>query len=60
MDYKDKLEKLDAHIEEHPKDYQAVIARLKMRSDAIDHARRQEVIKRLRKVAEIRRTRNEE
>lgn len=55
MDYIEKLERLDKHIAENPKDYQAVIARLKTRSDAIDHARRHQLNMRLKAVAEIRR-----
>ncbi len=60
MDYITKLEKLDKHIEENPKDYQAVIARLKTRSDAIEHARKQKMDARLKRIAEIRRKRHEE
>lgn len=55
MNYIKKLEQLDAHLEENPKDYQAVIARLKTRSNAIAHARKHEMDARLKRVAEIRR-----
>ena len=51
MDYESKLRKLDEHLREHPKDYQAVIARIKLNSDAIDHKRKQKVNERLKKVA---------
>lgn len=60
MNYEDRLEKLDKHISENPKDYQAVIARLKTRSDAIDHARKHQMDMRLKRLAEIRRKRHEE
>lgn len=55
MDYIEKLENLDRHIADNPKDYTAVISRLKIQSRAIDHYRKQEVNKRLKQVAEIRR-----
>lgn len=55
MDYVKKLESLDRHITEHPSDYQAVIARLKMRSDAIEHQIYLKRIERLQKVAKYRR-----
>lgn len=54
MDYIEKLEKLDRHIAENPKDYQAIIARLKTRSDAIAYERKRRMDMRLKKVAEIR------
>lgn len=53
MDYIEKLNKLDNHIKDNPKDYQAVIARLKTRSDAIDHYRKHKLNMRLKYVAEI-------
>lgn len=59
MKYIEKLEKLDKHIAENPKDYQAVIARLKTYSDAIDHERKHKMDMRLKRVAEIRRKRHE-
>ena len=52
MDY---IEKLDKHIQDNPKDYQAVISRLKTQSKAIDYYRKQQVNMRLKKVAEIKR-----
>lgn len=58
MDYAKKLEALDKHISEHPTDYQAVIARLKTRSDAIEHQLYLRKIARLKRVAEYRRVHN--
>lgn len=58
MDYAKKLEALDRHISEHPTDYQAVIARLKTRSDAIEHQLYLRKIERLKRVAEYRRAHN--
>lgn len=55
MDYIEKLDKLDKHIQDNPKDYQAVISRLKTQSKAIDYYRKQHVNMRLKKVAEIKR-----
>ena len=55
MDYEEKLKKLDEHLKEHPKDYQASIARLKTYSDAVEHKRYLKRIERLKRVAEYRR-----
>ena len=55
MDYSARLDKLDKHIAEHPKDYQAVIARMKTYSDMLDYERRQQVNIRLKRVAGYRR-----
>lgn len=55
MDYAKRLDKLDKHIQEHPKDYQAVIARMKTYSDAVEHEMYQRKIARLKRVAEFRR-----
>ena len=55
MDYTDKLDKLDKHLMEHPKDYQAVIARMKTFSDAVEHDMYLKKITRLKRVAEYRR-----
>lgn len=54
-DYIGRLERLDNHIVEHPTDYQAVIARLKVRSDAIEHEMYLKKTARLKRVAEYRR-----
>lgn len=59
MDYNKKLEQLDRHLAEHPKDYQSVIARMKTYSDAVEHEQYQRKVARLKRVAEIRRMRNE-
>lgn len=60
MDYTERLTALDRHISEHPADYQAVIARLKLRSDAIEHQMYLRKVERLKRVAEYRRHRNGE
>ena len=60
MDYNKRLERLDRHIAEHPKDYQAVIGRLKCYSDAVEHQIYLRKIERLKRVAEFRRKRNEQ
>ena len=50
--YIKRIKALDEHIAEHPKDYQAVIGRMKAYSDAVEH---QMYLK-----AEFRRAENEE
>lgn len=60
MDYVSKLKRLDRHLAEHPTDYQAVIARLKTRSDAIEHQMYLRRIERLKRVAEYRRVYEQE
>lgn len=59
MDYNKRLASLDRHLEEHPTDYQAVISRLKIRSDAIEHEQYQRKIERIKKIAYYRRMMNE-
>lgn len=59
MDYIEKVERLETHLKEHPKDYQAVIAHLKARSKAIEHAQWLKAIERRKRVAEIRKARKE-
>lgn len=59
MDYKARLDRLDAHLAEHPTDYQAVIARLITYSDSVGHERHQRQVERLKKIAECRRKLNE-
>lgn len=54
MDYIKKLEQLDKHLAEHPKDYQTVIARMKTHSDAIEHEMYLRRIARLKKVERYR------
>lgn len=60
MDYKERLHKLDEHLREHPTDYQAVIARIKLNSDAIEHERKKKIDERLKKIAYYRRLLDEE
>lgn len=60
MDYEKRLEALDRHIEEHPKDYQAVIGRMKVYSDSVEHEMYLRKIARLKRVAEFRRRKNEQ
>lgn len=60
MDYNEKLERLDRHIADNPKDYQAVIGRMKAYSDAVEHQMYLRKIERLKKVAEFRREDNEQ
>lgn len=55
MDYQARLKKIDAHLEAHPTDYQSVIARLKLRSDAIEHEMYRRKIFRLKRLNEVRR-----
>lgn len=59
MDYIEKLKRMDEHLEEHPKDYQTVIARMKTFSDAIEDERKQKVNERLKNVAKYRKERLE-
>ena len=56
----ERLKALDEHIANHPKDYQAVIGRMKAYSDAVEHQMYLKKIARLKKVAEFRRKRNEQ
>lgn len=51
---------MDKHLEEHPHDYQTVIARLKLQSDMIDHQMRKNARMRLSRLSEIRRKRRKE
>lgn len=55
MDYIGKLERIDRHLKEHPKDYQAVIARIKTYSDAVEHDMYLRRVERMKKVAKYRR-----
>ena len=55
----ERAENLHRHVEEHPADYVAVIAELKLRSDIIDKARKDTVNARLKEVARIRKRRKE-
>lgn len=60
MDYIDRLQRLDKHLAEHPKDYQSVIARMKTYSDAVEHELYLKRVARLKKVAKYRREYGEE
>ncbi len=55
MDYANKLDRMDEHLREHPHDYQTVISRLKVASDAYDYQQKKAVDKRLARLAEVRR-----
>lgn len=55
MDYFKKLEQIDRHLADNPKDYQSVIARMKTYSDAVEHEVYLRKIARLKKVAKYRR-----
>ena len=57
MDYAEKLDRMDRHLQDHPHDYQTVIARLKVASRAIDYATKKDRDMRLKRLAEIRRKR---
>lgn len=57
MNYAERIQKIDAHLKEHPTDYQAVIASLKLRSDAIEHEMYERKIYRLKRLQEVRRQR---
>lgn len=59
MDYDDRLINLTRHLEEHPTDYQAVIARIKIKSDKIEHEQYLRKTERLKKIAYYRRMLNE-
>lgn len=55
MDYAKKLDRMDEHLREHPHDYQTVISRLKVASDAFDYQQKKRTDMRLKRVAEVRR-----
>lgn len=59
MDYIGKLERLDAHIRRHPKDYQSKIAWMKTYSDAVEHEMYLRRVERMKKLSEIRRRNGE-
>lgn len=60
MEINERLAKLEEHVKDNPRDYQAVIACIKLHSDLIDHERRQREILELRHIAEIRKRRKDE
>lgn len=55
----ERVERLEKHLQEHPTDYQAVIAYMIARSDMIEHQSYQRMIERKKRVAEIRKKRKE-
>lgn len=55
MDYVEKARKLSDHIKEHPTDYQAQIALLIAKSDAIEHEKHMAMIEKKKDVAKYRR-----
>ena len=54
-----RARRLHKHVQEHPSDYTAVIAELKLKSDIIDKARKDMVNERLKEVARIRKRRKD-
>ena len=58
-DMEKRAEKLHEHVQNHPSDYQSVVAELVLRSKIIDKARKEMVNARLKEVARIRREINE-
>lgn len=59
MGLEEKLLRLHEHVEEHPTDYQSVIAELKLHSKFIEQERKQIENAKLKRVAEIRKERRE-
>lgn len=59
MDFEKKLSILDEHLREHPHDYQAVISRMKVQSDAYEHEIYKRRIGRLARLSEIKKQRKE-
>lgn len=59
MDKAEKVLKLERHLKDHPTDYQAVVAHLKARSDAIEHRAYLKMVERKKRLAEVRRRRKE-
>ena len=58
MDYIEKLERIDRHLSEHPRDYQSVIAKMKTYSDAVEHEMYLRRVERMKRLAEVRRRKN--
>lgn len=55
MEYTEKLKRIDEHLKNNPKDYQSVIARMKIYSDAVEHELYKKRIYRLKRIAEVKR-----
>ena len=53
-----RIQRLEAHVQEHPTDYQSVIALCKLRSAFISRQMKQRQIAHLKKVAKYRRELN--
>lgn len=60
MDYMKKLSRMDEHLAQHPHDYQTVIARLKLASEAYDYEVKKKRDMRLKRLAEIKKKLREE
>ena len=60
MDYVEKINRMEAHLKEHPHDYQTVIAKMKLTSKLYDKAMKQSRNARLKRLAEIRKQLREE
>lgn len=58
MKYLQRVERLEKHLSEHPKDYQAVIAYMVAKSDLIEHGQYLQMIERKKRLAEVRRRRH--
>lgn len=54
MEMTERLQRLHEHIQDHPSDYQSVIAELKLRSKFIEHQGYLRQVEKLKRVAEIR------
>lgn len=54
MDYEQRIADMENHLAEHPKDYQTVIALLKMKSKKIEHDMKDIRNQKLQKVAHAR------
>ena len=59
MDYIKKLQRMDEHLKNNPKDYQTVISRMKLYSKYVEYERHKRVAERLKNVAKYRREMNE-
>lgn len=55
----ERVKRLHEHVQEHPADYVAVIAELKLKSDIISKERKNIMNERLKEVARIRRERED-
>lgn len=60
MNYEEKLYRMDKHLKEHPHDYQTVVSRLKVASQAYEHRMKRSRNERLKTIAEIRKRLKEE